>query len=159
MHIYKRKAVTSMKLNMYERTPKGTDSKFVKISLTVLSVFFTTIFALMIIVLAIEDLAFGFFVFTIIFLCYFGFIVMAYNWRRAYMEIDGDTIYITDYPFFKERKMVVSVKDIHKIKWRSGGQLPLGYLVFKNQENKTLFKTLDLPEIRAHFAELGFEIT
>ena len=66
---------------------------------------------------------------------------------------------LTDYPFFKERKKVVSVKDIHKIKWRSGGQLPLAYLVFKNQENKTLFKTLDLPEIRAHFAELGFEIT
>ena len=84
---------------------------------------------------------------------------MAYNWRRAYMEIENDTIHITDYPFFKERKKVVSVKDIHKIKWRSGGQLPLGYLVFKNQENKTLFKTLDLPEIRALFVELGFEIT
>ena len=150
-----------MKLNMYERTPKDKDTtpKWIKISLIAIWTFFTAIFALMIIVLAMEDLAFGFFVFTIIFLCYFGFIVMAYNWRRAYMEIESDTIYITGYPFFKERKMVVSVKDIHKIKWRSGGQLPLGYLVFKNQENKTLFKTLDLPEIRAHFAELGFEIT
>ena len=148
-----------MRLNMYERTPKGTTPKLAKILLIILSVFFTAIFALMIIVLAMEDLAFGFFVFTIIFLCYFGFIVMTYNWRRAYMEIESDTIYITDYPFFKERKMVVSIKNIHKIKWRSGGQLPLGYLVFKNQENKTLFKTLDLPEIRAHFAELGFEIT
>ena len=148
-----------MRLNMYERTPKGTTPKWIKISLIAIWTLFTTIFALMIIVLAMEDLAFGFFVFTIIFLCYFGFIVMAYNWRRAYMEIESDTIYITDYPFFKERKMVVSIKDIHKIKWRSGGQLPLGYLVFKNQENKTLFKTLDLPEIRAHFAELGFEIT
>ena len=148
-----------MKLNMYERTPKGTDSKFVKISLIVLSAFFTAIFVLTIIAVSIEDLAFGLLVFTVLFSCYFGFFVMAYNWRRAYMEIEGDTIYITGYPFFKERKMVVSVKDIHKIKWRSGGQLPLGYLVFKNQENKTLFKTLDLPEIRAHFAELGFEIT
>ena len=148
-----------MRLNMYERTPKGTTPKWIKISLIAIWTLFTTIFALMIIVLAMEDLAFGFFVFTIIFLCYFGFIVMAYNWRRAYMEIEDDAICITDYPFFKERKMVVSIKDIHKIKWRSGGQLPLGYLVFKNQENKTLFKTLDLPEIRAHFAELGFEIT
>ena len=150
-----------MKLNMYERTPKDKDTtpKWIKISLIAIWTLFTAIFALMIIMLAIEDLVFGFFVFIIIFLCYFGFIVMAYNWRRAYMEIEGDTIYITDYPFFKERKKVVSVKDIHKIKWRSGGQLPLGYLVFKNQENKTLFKTLDLPEIRAHFAELGFEIT
>ena len=150
-----------MKLNMYERTPKDKDTtpKWIKISLIAIWTLFTAIFALMIIMLAIEDLVFGFFVFIIIFLCYFGFIVMAYNWRRAYMEIESDTIYITGYPFFKERKKVVSVKDIHKIKWRSGGQLPLGYLVFKNQENKTLFKTLDLPEIRAHFAELGFEIT
>lgn len=148
-----------MKLNMYERTPKGTTPKLAKILLIVLSVFFTTIFALMIIVLAMEDLAFGFLVFTIMFLCYFGFIVMAYNWRRAYMEIEGDTIYITDYPFFKERKKVVYAKDIHKIKRRSGGQLPLCYLVFKNQENKTLIKTYDLPEIRAYFEELGFEIT
>ena len=149
-----------MKLNMYERTPKDKDTtpKWIKISLIAVWVLFTAIFALMIIVLAMEDLAFGFFVFTIIFLCYFGFIVMAYNWRRAYMEIDGDTIYITGYPFFKERKKVVSVKDIHKIKWRSGGQLPLGCLVFKNQENKTLFKTYDLPETRAYFKELGFEV-
>lgn len=147
-----------MKLNMYERTPKGTTPKLAKILLIVLSVFFTAMFAFIVIAMAIEDLAFGFLVFTIIFLCYFEFIVMAYNWRRAYMEIEGDTIYITDYPFFKERKKIVSVKDIHKIKWRSGGQLPLGYLVFKNQENKTLFKTLDLLEIRAYFKELGFEV-
>ena len=148
-----------MRLNMYERTPKGTTPKWIKISLIAMWTLFTAIFALMIIMLAIEDLAFGFLVFATLFSCYFGFIVMAYNWRRAYMEIEGDTIYITDYPFFKERKKVVSVKDIHKIKWRSGGQLPLGYLVFKNQENKTLFKTLDLTEIRAYFTELGFEIT
>ncbi len=147
-----------MKLNMYERTPKGKTPKLAKILLIVLSVFFTAMFAFIVIAMAIEDLVFGFLVFTIIFLCYFGFIEMAYNWRRAYMEIEGDTIYITDYPFFKERKKVVSVKDIHKIKWRSGGQLPLGYLVFKNQENKTLFKTLDLLEIRAFFAKLGFEV-
>ena len=148
-----------MKLNMYERTPKGKTPKLAKILLIVLSVFFTAMFAFIVIAMAIEDLVFGFLVFTIISLCYFGFIEMTYNWRRAYMEIEGDTIYITDYPFFKERKKVVSVKDIHKIKWRSGGQLPLGYLVFKNQENKTLFKTLDLPEIRAYFTEWGFEIT
>ncbi len=147
-----------MRLNMYERTPKGTTPKWIKISLAVVWTLFTAIFALIIIVLAIEDLAFGFLVFTIFFLCYFGFIVIAYNWRKAYMEIEGDTIYITDYPFFKERKMVAFVKDIHKIKWRSGGRLPLGYLVFKNQENKTLFKTFDLPEMRSHFAELGFEV-
>ena len=148
-----------MKLNMYERTPKGTTPKLAKILLIVLSVFFTAIFALMIIVLAIEDPAFGFFVFIIIFLCYFGFIVMAYNWRRAYMEIEGDTIYITDYPFFKERKKTVALRDIQKIKWRSGGRGMPPHLIFKNQENKTLFSTADLPEIRAHFAELGFEIT
>ena len=148
-----------MKLNMYERTPKGKTPKLAKILLIVLSVFFTAMFAFIVIAMAIEDLAFGFLVFAILFLCYFEFIVMAYNWRRAYMEIENDTIHITDYPFFKERKKIVSVKDIHKIKRRSGGQLPLAYLVFKNQENKTLFKTYDLPEIRAHFAELGFEIT
>ena len=149
-----------MKLNMYERTPKGTTPKLAKILLIVLSVFFTAIFALMIIVLAIEDLAFGFLVFTIIFLCYFGFIVMAYNWRRAYMEIDSDTIYITDYPFFKERKKTVSIHDIQKIKeYRVIGRgITYTYLIFINQKNKTLLKTYDLPEIRAYFVELGFEV-
>ena len=150
-----------MRLNMYERTPKGTTPKWIKISLIAIWTLFTAIFALMIIMLAIEDLAFGFLVFTIMFLCYFGFIVMAYNWRRAYMEIEGDTIYITDYPFFKERKKTVSLHDIQKIKeYRVVGRgVTYAYLVFKNQENKTLFKTLDLTEIRAYFAELGFEIT
>ena len=150
-----------MKLNMYERTPKGKTPKLAKILLIVLSVFFTAMFAFIVIAMAIEDLAFGFLVFTIIFLCYFGFIVMAYNWRRAYMEIESDTIYITDYPFFKVRKKAVSLHDIQKIKeYRVVGRgVTYAYLVFKNQENKTLFKTYDLPEIRAHFAELGFEIT
>ena len=147
-----------MKLNMYERTPKVKDSKWIKISLIVIWALFTAIFALMIIVLAIEDPAFAFLVFTIIFLCYFGFIVMAYNWRRAYMEIDGDTIQITDYPFFKERKKTVALRDIQKIKWRSGGRGMPPHLIFKNHKNKILFSTLDLPEIRAHFAELGFEV-
>ena len=151
-----------MKLNMYERTPKDkyTTPKWIKISLIAIWTLFTAIFALMIIVLAMEDLAFGFFVFIIIFLCYFGFIVKAYNWRRAYMEIEGDTIYITDYPFFKERKKTVALHDIQKIKWQSGGgrgRFP--HLIFKNQENKALFSTADLPEIRAYFTELGFEIT
>ena len=147
-----------MRLNMYERTPKGTTPKWIKISLIAIWTLFTTIFALMIIVLAMEDLAFGFFVFTIIFLCYFGFIVMAYNWRRAYMEIESDTIYITDYPFFKERKKIVFLHDIQKIKWSFGGKGP-NYLVFKNHEGKHLFSTCDLPEIIAYFDELGFEIT
>ena len=148
-----------MKLNMYERTPKGTTPKLAKILLIVLSVSFTAIFALMSVVVAIEeDLAAGLIVLAPILLCYFVLAITFYNWRRAYMEMDGDTIYITDYPFFRERKKVVSVKDIHKIKWRSGGRLPLGYLIFKNQENKTLFKTFDLPEIRNYFAELGFEV-
>ena len=77
------------------------------------------------------------------------------------MEIESDTIYITDYPFFKVRKKAVSLHDIQKIKeYRVVGRgVTYAYLVFKNQENKTLFKTYDLPEIRAHFAELGFEIT
>ncbi len=147
-----------MKLNMYERTPKAKTPKWIKISLIVTWALFTAIFAFVSVVLAIENLAAGLIALLPILLCYFGLSPTVYNWRRAYMEIQGDTIYITDYPFFKERKKVVSVKDIHKIKWRSGGQLPLGYLVFKNQENKTLFKTYDLPEIRNYFVELGFEV-
>lgn len=146
-----------MKLNMYERTPKGTTPKWIKISLIAIWTLFTAIFALMIIVLAIEDLAFGFLVFTIFFLCYFGFIVMAYNWRRAYMEIEGDTIHITDYPFFKERKKTVSLCDIQKIKWQSGGRGP-SRLAFKNHKGKHLFSTCDLPEIRSYFEGLGFEV-
>ena len=147
-----------MKLNMYERTPKVKDSKWIKISLIVTWALFTAIFAFISVVLAMENLAAGLIALLPILLCYFGLSVTFYNWRRAYMEIEGDIIHITDYPFFKERKKVISVKDIHKIKWRSGGRLPLGYLVFKNQENKTLFKTYDLPEIRAYFTELGFEV-
>ena len=147
-----------MRLNMYERTPKGTTPKLAKILLIVLSVFFTAIFALMIIVLAIEDLAFGFLVFTIIFLCCFGFIVMAYNWRRAYMEIDSDTIYITDYPFFKERKKIVYLSDIQTIKWCRGVK-GSPYLSFKNLRSKTLFRTADLLEVKFCFMKLGFKIS
>ena len=148
-----------MKLNMYERTPKGTTPKWIKISLIIMCALFASIILLSVVMVAIEDFFSGLIIFAILGILCFVFVVQVYNMRKAYMEIDGDTIQITDYPFFKERKKVVSAKDIHKIKCRSGGQLPLCYLVFKNQENKTLIKTYDLPEIRAYFEELGFEIT
>jgi hypothetical protein len=90
---------------------------------------------------------------------FFAFIesIYIYNVYKAYFEIDADTIKLVSYPFFKRKEKSVSLADIKKIKWQSGGK-PLNYLAFKNNQNKTLFRTVDVPEIRAYFEDLGFKV-
>lgn len=147
-----------MKLNMYDRTPKGTTPKLIKIMLIIMCALFAFIILLGVVMVAMENFVSGLTIFAIFGILCVAFVVKIYNMRRAYIEIEGDTIHITDYPFFKERKKIVFLQDIQKIKWSFGGKGP-NYLVFKNHEGKHLFRTCDLPEIRAYFAELGFEIT
>ena len=147
-----------MKLYMYSETPKRTMPKWIKIPLIVILALFTVLLALISVVLAINDLALGLLFFTPMFLWYFGLIAIFYNRSKAYMEIDGDSIYITDYLVFKERKRFVHLSDIQTIKWRRGVKGP-SYLLFKDLRSKTLFKTADLPEIKFCFMKLGFKIS
>ena len=147
-----------MKLNMYDRTSKGTTPKLIKIMLIIICALFAFIILLGVVMVAMENFFSGLVIFAIFCILCVAFVVKIYNMRRAYMEIEGDTIHITDYPFFKERKKIVFLQDIQKIKWSFGGKGP-NYLVFKNHEGKQLFSTCDLPEIRSCFTELGFEIT
>lgn len=90
---------------------------------------------------------------------FFAFIasIYVYNVYKAYFEIDADTIKLVSYPFFKRKEKSVSLADIKKIKRESGGKPP-HYLAFENNDNKTLFRTVDVPEIRAYFEGLGFKV-
>ena len=140
-----------MKLNMYERTPK-----WIKILRIIMCVIYIPFELFMIVAAATEDLLVGLVVLMVVLLLDFGIAAMIYNSSKAYMEIEGKTIYITDYPFFKERKWTASLRDIKEIKYHSyrGSES----LVFKSHKNKFLFSTGNLPEIRYYFIKLGFEI-
>ena len=81
-----------------------------------------------------------------------------YNAYKAYFEIDATTIKLISYPFFKRREKIFSLSDIKKIKLRYGGQLGISFLIFINQQNKVLFQTMNVPEIKSYFEGLGFNV-
>ena len=149
-----------MRFNTYDRTPRRKPPKWIKIILISFFAFFTAIMLLVGVALSIDlQSIFPFFI-MLLSILFFAFIasIYVYNVYKAYFEIDTDTIKLVSYPFFKRKERSVSLSDIKKIKWEAGEKLPLNYLAFKNNQNKTLFRTLDVPEIRAYFEDLGLKV-
>ena len=138
----------SMKSNMYERMPKW--------RIILPSIFFIPAELILIVFMATTNLLAGLMGLMVFLPLDLWVAALYYNFSKAYMEIDGNTIYITDYPFFKERKRTVALSEIKKIKFRQYKSDE--WLVFKSHKNKTLFRTGDLFEIRYYFRKLGFII-
>lgn len=148
-----------MKFNTYDRTPRRKTPRWITIILISFFAGFTAIMLLVGVALSIDlQSVFPFFI-MLLSILFFAFIesIYIYNVYKAYFEIDADTIKLVSYPFFKRKEKSVSLADIKKIKRESGGKPP-HYLAFKNNQNKTLFRTVDVPEIRAYFETLGFKV-
>lgn len=148
-----------MKFNTYDRTPRRKTPKWITIILISFFAGFTAIMLLVGVALSIDlQSVFPFFI-ILLSILFFAFIasIYVYNVYKAYFEIDANTIRLVSYPFFKRKERSVSLADVKTIKWEFGGKHP-NYLAFKNNQNKTLFRTVDVPEIRAYFEGLGFKV-
>lgn len=150
-----------MKFNTYDRTPRVKTPKWIKIFLLSFFVFFIAVMLFAGIIMSIDNQSIFPILATVISLAFVAFIasIYIYNVRKAYFEVDENTVKLISYPFFKKREKIVCLHDIKNIKLRLGGGLgSIPYIVFKNQQNKTLFKTVNVPEIKSYFENLGFEI-
>lgn len=150
-----------MKFYMYGRTPRKKEPKWIAIVLISFVAFIIAISFLFEIVRSIE--AQNILPFIIIFCC-FAFLALLispvyYNMNHAYIEIEGETIKVVEYPFFKKRERIVLLHDIKKVKWRVGGRAQLPYLMFKNDKNKNLFHLDYVPEVIEYVKKAGLEIS
>ena len=149
-----------MKFNMYGRTPRGKTPKWITIFLISFFACLAALFFMFGIVMSID--AQSILPFLII-LCCFALLALLispvyYNMNHAYIEIEGETIKVVEYPFFKKREKIVLLHDIKKVKWRSGGRGRLPYLMFKNDKNKNLFHLDYVPEVIEFVEKIGFQI-
>ena len=144
-----------MKFYMYGRTPRGKTPKWITVVLISFFVCLAAVFFMVGIVISI-DIQSIFPILAVFFsITLFAFLmaILAYNMNHAYIEIEGETIEIIEYPFFKKRERSVLLCDIKKVKWRAGGRTQLPYLAFKNNKNKMLFHLDYVPEVISYFEE------
>ncbi len=149
-----------MKFNTYDRTPSVKAPKWIKMFLISFFVFFTAIMLFVGIIISIDNQSIFPILITVISLSFVAFMasMYIYNAYKAYFEIDATTIKLISYPFFKRRERIFSLSDIKKIKWQYGGRVGISYLIFKNHKNNTLFRTINVPEIKSYFENVGFKI-
>ena len=149
-----------MKFYMYGRTPRKKEPKWITI---VLISFFTFITAVCFVFGIVRSIDAQSILPFLIILCCFALLALIispvyYNMNHAYIEIEGETIKVVEYPFFKKRERIVLLHDIKKVKFRAGGRGQLPYLMFKNDRNKYLFHLDYVPEVIAYVEKLGLKI-
>ena len=150
-----------MKFNMYGRTPREKEPKWITIALISFLSFITAVSFMFGIVRAIDTQSIVPF---LVILCCFAFLALLispvyYNMNHAYIEIEGETIKVVEYPFFKKRERIIFLHDIKKVKFRVGGRGQLSYLMFKNEQNKNLFHLDYVPEVIEYVKKAGLEIS
>ncbi len=150
-----------MKLNMYDRTQKKKLSKWMKIFLCSFFIILATIFFIVAILISIHYQKISPILFTFIFIFLLTIVLTAYSYNilNAYIETENEIIKIIDYPFFKKRYRFILLSDIKKVNLCCGsglGSFPM--IEFKDNKNKTLFRTIYVPETKTYFEYLGFKI-
>ena len=149
-----------MRFNTYDRTPGVKSPKWIRVFLVSFFTFFVVSMLFTGIIISIDHQSIFPILITVISLLFVAFIasIYIYNVRKAYFEIDENTIKLISFPFFKRRVRSFPLADIKKIRWQGGGKAGPPYLRFVNHKNKVLFQTVDVPEIRTYFISLGFKI-
>ena len=150
-----------MKFNMYGRTPRKKEPKWVIIALISVFSLITAVFFMFGIVRAIDTQSIVPF---LVVLCGVAFLALLispvyYNMFHAYIEIEGETIKVVEYPFFKKRERIIFLHDIKKVKFRVGGRDQPPYLMFKNEQNKNLFHLDYVPEVIEYVKKAGLKIS
>ena len=84
--------------------------------------------------------------------------------EKSHIVIDGDRIRVVDYWFCIKKEKTVSIHEIKEAKIASGksglGSSVVRYIVFRNEQNRYLFKLIYYPENKEYFEKLlNLEIT
>ncbi|MBP3332649.1 MAG: hypothetical protein J6M35_01235 [Clostridia bacterium] len=149
-----------MKFYMYGRTPRKKTPRWFIIVLISFFAFLAAFYFMVGIVMSIDTQSIYPVLITFCSIAFVAFLIatLAYYSDHSYIEIDGETIKIIEYPFFKKRERIVLLHDIKKVKWSAGGPGHLSLLMFKNEKNKNLFHLDYVPEVIDYVYKLGFKI-
>ncbi|MBE6665406.1 MAG: hypothetical protein E7603_04160 [Ruminococcaceae bacterium] len=80
--------------------------------------------------------------------------------RKAYVQIEENCIMIADYYFFIKKEKTISVQEIKKVEILPGVSFRvrgprlgnISYIVFRDENDKYLFKVIYCPETEEYFA-------
>ena len=94
-------------------------------------------------------------------------IVTTIDMNKAYVQIDGDNITVVDYYFFSKKERCFKIDEIKTAEIELGysfrvrgyrySMMGFSYIVFRNDNNKYLFKVINCPETYEFFSK-RFEI-
>ena len=90
-------------------------------------------------------------------------IVTTIDMNKAYIQIDGKTITAVDYYFFSRKEKRFTIDDIKTAEIALGysfrvrgyrySMMGFSYIVFRNADNKYLFKIINCPETKEYFSK------
>ena len=150
-----------MKFYMYGRTPRKKEPKWITIALISFFTLITAVSFMFGIIMSID--AQSMLPFLITFCCFALLALLIspvyYNMKHAQIETEDETIKCVEYLFFKKRERIVLLHDVKKVKFRVGGKNEFPYLMFKNEQNKNLFRLDYVPEVIEYIKKVGLKIS
>ena len=153
-----------MKLNTHDRTPRPQNNKLIKGLLVLCAILMFGVFGLVSYACFYYAKSFigGVLVILVPVLLTVMILIHIKDVERAYVEINGNEIYVVDYYWGVKKEKRFSFSDItsaeicigysHKVKGYRLSFAGMRYIVFK-KDNQYLFKIIDTPEIEEVFKQ------
>lgn len=158
-----------MIFNTHDRTPKTKTNKRLKIMLILCWSFmgaFLLFFAIAASIMSHSILPAAITLIPVTFIAAFV-IVTTIDMNKAYIQIDGENITVVDYYFFSRKEKCFTIDEIKTAEIALGYSfrvrgyrysiMGFSYIVFRNANNKYLFKIINSPETNEFFSKY-FEI-
>lgn len=154
----------------HNRTPKTKTNKTVKFMLILGWSLLGTLFLFVAIIasITIQSIKPALIILVSVAVLAIFFVITLSDMNRAYIKINEDTVTVIDYYFFLKKERVFSVNEIKKAEIHFGYSMKVRgyrhssmgctYIVFKNENNKYLFKIINCPETHEYFGKC-FEIS
>lgn len=158
-----------MVFNTHDRTPRGKTNKTVKIMLISCWSLMGAIMLFMAIATSVMSKSIVPALIIIIPIAFVALFVIVplVDMNKAYVQIDGDNIIVVDYFLLRKKEKSFKIYEIktaevvHSSSFRIRGyrynMAGFSYIVFRNDNNKYLFKIINCPETNEFFAK-HFEI-
>ena len=154
-----------MIFNTHDRTPKIKTNKTLKIMLISCWSFVGAVFLFFAIVTSIIShsiLPAAITLIPVTFIAAFV-IVTTIDMNKAYIQIDGENITVVDYYFFSRKEKCFTIDEIKTAEIALGYSfrvrgyrysiMGFSYIVFRNDNNKYLFKVISCPETNEFFSK------
>ncbi len=90
-------------------------------------------------------------------------IIVTTDMNKAYVQIEGNNVTVVDYYFFSKKERCFKIDEIKtteivlgysfRVRGYRYGMMGFSYIVFRNADNKYLFKIINCPETNEFFSK------